>query len=187
MTEGKGGGKVQWKDLKLTTSVVTADQKGNRLLGKDPRISDGKVGHVTVTVPSQPNVAAAELDGSIDPNNPSPGGNGSNGTNGSDGEDGGPGGNAPPVQLMVALRSGDHPLLEVSVSALGKRRLYLVDLRSEGPALRECDPYIKRQWTLRGLRASTRSAHLVGEADMRLRAVIACATFPRVAPPSDSR
>jgi len=161
-TEGKGGGKVQWKDLNLTTSIVTANQKGVLSLSKDPRVSDGKVGHVTVTVPSHPDVKPAELDihfrydvnfvsnfsgapgasgmngtdgldgtsgstGSIDPNNPSPGGNGSNGTNGSDGGDGGPGGNAPPVQVLLTLQQGSPPLIQASVSALGKRRLYLVN------------------------------------------------------------
>src|SRR5271168_915245 len=44
LTEGQGKGKIQWKDLKVTTSIVTADQKGNISLSKDPRVSDGKVG-----------------------------------------------------------------------------------------------------------------------------------------------
>ncbi|MFZ0645896.1 MAG: hypothetical protein WAM25_22290 [Candidatus Acidiferrales bacterium] len=65
--------------------------------------------------------------GSTDPNNPSPGGDGGNGTNGSDGGDGGNGGNAPPVQVQVTLRPGPPALLQVSVAAAGKRRLYLVD------------------------------------------------------------
>jgi hypothetical protein len=160
-TEGKGKGKVLWSDITITPTVVTADKKGNVTLPHDPRLSDGKVAHVTVTVPSHPDLHA-DLDipitydysfvsnfsgskgtdgnngldgmngasgsmGSTDPNNPSPGGNGSNGTNGSDGGDGGPGGNAPPVDVRVTLRSGAHPLLQVSVSAAGKRRLYLVD------------------------------------------------------------
>jgi hypothetical protein len=162
LTEGQGKGKIQWKDLKVTTSIVTADQKGNISLSKDPRVSDGKIGHVTVTIPSQPAVMAAELEvpfrydvafvsnfsgkagssgnsgldgingisgniGSIDPNNPSPGGNGTNGTDGSNGEDGGPGGDAPPVQVLMTLQPGSHPLIQVSVSASGHRRLYLVD------------------------------------------------------------
>ena len=65
--------------------------------------------------------------GSTDPNNPSAGGDGGNGTNGSDGGDGGNGGNAPPVQVRVTVRPGTHPFLQVSVSAAGKQRLYLVD------------------------------------------------------------
>jgi len=164
-TEGAGHGKVMWKDLQVTATVVTVNNKGVISLSKDPRVSDGKTGHVTITVPSHPGMRA-DLDvpfrydiafsanfsgargmdgsngmdgmngapgsmGSTDPNNPSPGGNGGNGTNGSDGGDGGPGGNAPPVQVRVALQpalsAADHPLLQVSVAALGKQKLYLVD------------------------------------------------------------
>lgn len=65
--------------------------------------------------------------GSMDPNNPSAGGDGSNGGNGSDGSDGGPGGDAPPVQVLVTLRPGSHPLLQASVVAAGHHRFYLVD------------------------------------------------------------
>jgi hypothetical protein len=161
VTEGKGKGKVLWSDITVTPTVVTADQKGHVTLPRDPRVSDGKVAHLTITVPSHPDLRR-ELDipitydynfisnfsgssgssglngsdgldgasgtmGSTDPNNPSPGGNGSNGTDGSNGQDGGNGGDAPPVEIRVALRSGAHPLLQVSVSAAGKQRLYLVD------------------------------------------------------------
>jgi hypothetical protein len=161
VTEGQGKGKILWSDLTVTPTVVTADKKGNVILAHDPRVSDGKVAHVTITVPSHPDLRA-ELDipitydysfvsnfsgspgssgmngadgmdgtsgsmGSMDPNNPSPGGNGSNGTDGSNGQDGGNGGDAPPVDLRVTLRAGAHPLLQMSVSAAGKRRLYLVD------------------------------------------------------------
>jgi hypothetical protein len=65
--------------------------------------------------------------GSIDPNNPSAGGNGGDGSDGGNGQDGGAGGDAAPVQVMVALQSGNHPLLQVRVSASGKTRLFLVD------------------------------------------------------------
>jgi len=166
-TEGQGGGKVQWKDLKVTAAVVAVNQKGVISLAKDPRVSDGKVGHVTVTVPSHPDIHAANLDipfrydvvfvsnfsgtrgtdglngqdgmdglsgtmGSIDPNSPSPGGDGTNGTDGSNGQDGSPGGDGPSVDLRVTLQpanlqSPDHPLLQVSVSAKTKRKLYLID------------------------------------------------------------
>ncbi|MFY9645521.1 MAG: hypothetical protein WAK29_10100 [Terriglobales bacterium] len=160
-TEGAGHGKVLWKDLKVTSSVVTTNQKGVLSLAKDPRISDGKLPHVTITVPSHPELRA-DLDiplrydyafisnfsggtgtsgfngsdgmagasgsnGSTDPNNPTPGGNGGNGTNGSDGQDGGNGGDAPPVQIRVTVRAGSHPLLQASVSAAGKQKMYLVD------------------------------------------------------------
>jgi hypothetical protein len=161
MTEGKGQGKVMWSDLKVTASVVTATQKGIVSLPRDPRVSDGKLGHVTITVPSHPDLRA-DLDipsrynykftanfsggmgssgfngidgidgiggspGSFDPNNPSAGGDGSNGTDGSNGQDGGQGGDAPTVQIRVALRSGNHPLLQVSVEAEGQQKFYLVD------------------------------------------------------------
>lgn len=161
LTEGQGKGKVLWSDITVTSAVVTADQKGNVTLPRDPRVSDGKVGHVTITVASHPDLRQ-ELDipitydysfvsnfsgskgtdgmnggdgmagasgsmGSMDPNSPSPGGNGSNGTDGSNGQDGGNGGDAPPVEVRVALRTGAHPLLQVSVAAAGKSRLYLVD------------------------------------------------------------
>jgi len=161
VTEGQGKGKVLWQDLTVTPTLVTADQKGNLTLPRDPRVSDGKVAHVAITVPSHPDLRA-EFDipitydynfvsnfsgaagsngfngtdgmagssgstGSTDPNNPSPGGNGGNGTDGGNGQDGGNGGNAPPVQIRVTVRPGAHPLLQASVSAAGKTRLYLVD------------------------------------------------------------
>jgi hypothetical protein len=161
LTEGKGKGKVLWQDITITPTVVAADNKGNLTLPHDPRKSDGKIAHVTITVPSHPDLKA-ELDipitydynftanfsgapgtsgmngsdgmagssgstGSIDPNNPSPGGNGGNGTDGSSGGDGGNGGDAPDVQVRVTVRPGTEPLLQVSVTAAGKTRFYLVD------------------------------------------------------------
>jgi hypothetical protein len=160
-TEGKGQGKVMWKELRVAATVVTVNQKGIVSLPKDPRISDGKIAHVTITVPSHPDLRA-DLDiplrydekyvsnfsgspgisgmngldgtdgisgspGSSDPNNPSPGGDGGNGTDGSNGQDGGQGGDAPPVNVRVAFRAGVHPLLQVSVSAAGKQKFYLID------------------------------------------------------------
>jgi hypothetical protein len=161
VTEGKGKGKVMWQDLTVTPTVVTANSRGVSTLAHDPRKSDGKTAHVTITAPSHPDLKA-DLDipitydynfisnfngvrgtdgsngsdgmagssgsmGSTDPNNPSPGGNGGNGSNGGDGGDGGNGGNAPPVQVRVTLRPGAHPLLQASVAAAGKTRLYLID------------------------------------------------------------
>jgi hypothetical protein len=60
-TEGAGRGKVLWKDLNVSTNVVTANQKGVVSLSLDPRISEGKVAHVTIAVPSHPGIRA-ELD-----------------------------------------------------------------------------------------------------------------------------
>jgi hypothetical protein len=60
-TEGAGHGKVLWKDLTVTATVVTVNNKGVVSLPHDPRKSEGKVGHITVTVPSHPD-QRADLD-----------------------------------------------------------------------------------------------------------------------------
>ncbi len=60
-TEGKGQGKILWKDLTVTADVATANEKGIVSLPEDPRISDRKLPHVTITVPSHPDMRA-ELD-----------------------------------------------------------------------------------------------------------------------------
>ena len=94
VTEGLGKGKVLWKDLIVTPTVVTANQKGVVSLPKDPRVSDGKVAHVNITVPSHPDLHA-DLDIPItyDYNFVAnfPGSAGSSGLNGSDGMAGAPG------------------------------------------------------------------------------------------------
>ncbi len=56
VTEGKGKGKVLWKDLTVTTTVVSVNKKGILSLPHDPRVSDGKTGHVTVTAASHPGI-----------------------------------------------------------------------------------------------------------------------------------
>lgn len=96
-TEGKGRGKVLWKDLTVTPSVVSANKKGVLSLPRDPRISDGKTGHVNITVPSHPGIQTAldiplRYDYKFTANFAGPSGfNGADGTNGSDGIDGSPG------------------------------------------------------------------------------------------------
>ncbi len=45
-----------WKDLQVTPTIVTANQKGVVALASDPRISDGKTGSVEITVPTHPGV-----------------------------------------------------------------------------------------------------------------------------------
>jgi hypothetical protein len=60
-TEGKGKGPVRWKDLTVTSTIASANTKGVLTLPGDPRISDGKLPHVTITVPSHPDMRA-ELD-----------------------------------------------------------------------------------------------------------------------------
>lgn len=56
VTEGKGKGKILWKDLAITASVVSVNKNGIVSLPRDPRVSDGKTGHVAITVPSQPGI-----------------------------------------------------------------------------------------------------------------------------------
>jgi hypothetical protein len=57
-TEGSGGKKILWKDLLVTASVVAVDSKGVASLPADPRISDGKLPHVSIAIPSHPGVRA---------------------------------------------------------------------------------------------------------------------------------
>jgi hypothetical protein len=87
-TEGKGGGKVLWSDLKVTGTLVTVNNKGIVSLPHDPRISDGKLAHVNITAPSHPGVTA-DLDIPVRYNyafaSNFSGSAGSSGMNGSDG------------------------------------------------------------------------------------------------------
>jgi hypothetical protein len=90
-TEGAGHGKVLWKDLVVTPSVVTANQKGVVSLPSDPRVSDGKLAHVVFTVPSHPDVRRdldipVRYDHAFSSN--FPGSSGFSGLNGSNGADG---------------------------------------------------------------------------------------------------
>ena len=90
-TEGKGHGKVLWKDLMVTPVILSANKKGVVSLSQDPRISDGKAGHVVVTVPSHPGLRAdldipVEYDRQFTAN--FSGRDGYSGTNGSSGMDG---------------------------------------------------------------------------------------------------
>src|ERR1700723_3746752 len=88
VTEGQGKGKVLWQDITVTPTVVTANNKGIVTLAHDPRVSDGKTAHVTITVPSHPDLKS-DLDIPItyDYNFVSNfnGARGSDGSNGSDG------------------------------------------------------------------------------------------------------
>jgi hypothetical protein len=60
-TEGAGNGKIMWSELNVTATVVKANRNGVISLPKDPRVSDGKLPHVTVTAPSHPDLRA-EID-----------------------------------------------------------------------------------------------------------------------------
>ncbi|HEX4426209.1 MAG TPA: hypothetical protein VH079_12495 [Terriglobales bacterium] len=100
-TEGKGKGKVMWKDLSITTTVVTANKKGILSFPHDPRKTDGKLGHITITIPSHPDIKT-ELDIPVRYNfnfvsnfSGSNGNNGSDGIAGSDGMSGSPGSTDP--------------------------------------------------------------------------------------------
>ncbi len=144
-TEGSGHGKVLWKDLSLITTVVAANSKGILSLPHDPRRSEGKVAHVTITVPSHPDLQA-ELDIPIRYNYPfvadfsggrgisgSSGMDGSNGTSGSMGSldpnnpsaggDGSNGGNGSDGQ--DGGRGGDAPSVRVRMTIRPGDRLLL--------------------------------------------------------------
>jgi hypothetical protein len=90
-TEGEGRGTVLWDDLRATTSVETVSGKGVLLLPADPRLSDGRSPHITVTVPSHPDLRV-ELDVPVRYDRPFmadfSGRDGNSGFNGSDGLDG---------------------------------------------------------------------------------------------------
>lgn len=93
-TNGKGEGKANWAELHLEATVVKVNAKGSVQMPKLPWESDGKVGHVTVTVPGLP-----ELKGEADVTprydveyhanfSGTSGTNGMDGTNGLSGSDG---------------------------------------------------------------------------------------------------
>lgn len=153
LTEGAGGGKVMWKDLKVDATVVKVNNKGVISLAKDPRVSDGKTGHVTITVPSHPDLRAdldipfrydiaytANFSGSkgfdgssgLDGSNGSDGMSGSTdpnnpspGGNGSDGTDGSAGGDGSP--------GGDGPSVQVRVALQpGNHPLLQMSVQGEG-------------------------------------------------------
>src|ERR1019366_1668859 len=60
-TEGVGKGKVMWKDLQVTATIVAVNKKGIVTLPHDPRKSEGKLPQVIITVPSHPDIHT-ELD-----------------------------------------------------------------------------------------------------------------------------
>ena len=60
-TQGAGKGKVRWEDLRVTATVATVNAKGIVSLPADPRLSDGRLPHLSIRIPSHPDVYA-ELD-----------------------------------------------------------------------------------------------------------------------------
>jgi hypothetical protein len=91
VTAGQGKGKILWKDLAITATVVSVNKNGIVSLPRDPRISDGKIGHLAITVPSHPGLNA-ELDVPVHYDYPFvsnfSGTSGSSGFNGTDGMSG---------------------------------------------------------------------------------------------------
>jgi hypothetical protein len=101
LTEGQGGGKVMWKELQVRSNIVSTNNKGVVSLSRDPRVSDGKVGHVTITAPSHPDLRS-ELDipfrydiAYVSNFSGAPGSAGFNGTDGSSGMSGSMGSSDP--------------------------------------------------------------------------------------------
>lgn len=93
-TEGAGHGKVMWRDLTVTPTIVAVDKKGVISLRHDPRPTQGQLPHITVTIPSHPDVHA-DLDVPLRYDYAFKadfsGASGTSGMNGTDGQDGTPG------------------------------------------------------------------------------------------------
>ncbi|HEY4009656.1 MAG TPA: hypothetical protein VGM11_05855 [Acidobacteriaceae bacterium] len=93
-TEGAGKGKVLWRDLVVSATLVSVNKKGVVSLAHDPRASDGKIGHLTITVPSHPGLQT-ELDVPVRYDYAFAasfrGADGNNGLDGTDGISGSPG------------------------------------------------------------------------------------------------
>jgi hypothetical protein len=91
VTSGAGKGKVSWSDLAITATVVSVSKKGVVSLPRDPRVSDGKMGRVVITIPSQPGITT-DLDIPLRYDYPFvskySGSAGSNGLSGNDGANG---------------------------------------------------------------------------------------------------
>jgi hypothetical protein len=104
--------KVLWKDLTVTPTVVGASKKGVVSLSHDPRISDGKLPHVSITVPSHPDLHAdldipVEYDRQFTAN--FSGRDGSSGLDGNSGSDGSSGssGSTDPEHPSAGGNGGD--------------------------------------------------------------------------------
>lgn len=104
-TEGKGKGPVRWRDLAVTSTVVAASTKGVLALAKDPRVSEGKLPHVSIAVPSHPDVIPAQLDIPLRYDRAFKAGfSGYGGSSGMDGQDGSDGSNG-----SLGSISSDNP------------------------------------------------------------------------------
>jgi hypothetical protein len=105
-TEGAGHGKVMWRDLAVTPTIVAVNKRGVLSLRHDPRATEGKLPHVTVAIPSHPGLHA-DLDVSLRYDyafsvNFS-GVSGTSGLNGTDGQDGSPGTMVPTIRRLEEM------------------------------------------------------------------------------------
>lgn len=88
VTVGAGGGKVAFDNYSIEASIVQVSKRGKVSLSSDPRVSDGKVGHLRISPIAHPDVVT-ELD--VSPRYDLPyvaDFSGSSGFDGSDGIDG---------------------------------------------------------------------------------------------------
>jgi hypothetical protein len=134
-TEGAGRGAIMWEALTITSTIAAYNNDGTVSLPLDPRLSDGKTGHVVVTLAFNPALRAeADIPTRYDQawyadfN----GGSGSSGSHFSGGRDGSPGGNAPDVTIRLVMHPvanpGDRKLIEAEVEPeYGKETFYLID------------------------------------------------------------
>lgn len=130
-TEGAGGGAIMWEDLTIASTIATYNNDGTVSLPVDPRLSDGKTGHVVVTLAFNPNLRAEadvptryDLKYFADFN----GNRGSSGSNIRGGRDGSQGGNAPDVTIRLVMHPGDRKLIEAAVQPVGgEETFYLID------------------------------------------------------------
>jgi hypothetical protein len=117
-TEGAGRGAIMWEDLTITPTIVAYNNDGTLSLPVDPRLSDGKTGHVVVTLAFNPNLRAetdvpvrydvkyyAEFNGGDRLS-----------------------AYAPSVTVRLVMRPGEGKLIEAAVQpTAGKERFYLID------------------------------------------------------------
>jgi hypothetical protein len=59
LTTGRGGGKVSWDNFTFNTSIVTVNGSGIVALPQDPRLSDGMVPQIQVSVVDRPDLTAS--------------------------------------------------------------------------------------------------------------------------------
>ena len=85
VTVGAGRGKVAFDNYSIEASIVQVSKRGKVSLSSDPRVSDGKVGHLRISPTAHPDVVT-ELD--VSPRYDLPFVADFSGTSGSDGSDG---------------------------------------------------------------------------------------------------